>query len=93
MDNRYYENVIEEMKPFLNENEFKEKGEFFSNGKKAFSVKYDEEKQMYNLSIADVDAENGEIGEFKTNFSHSLTEDFNNQTERIDSLLQRYSFY
>ena len=66
MDNRYYENVIEEMKPFLNENEFKEKGEFFSNGKKAFSVKYDEETQMYNLSIADVDAENGEIGEFKT---------------------------
>ena len=29
-----------------------------------------------------------EIGEFKTNFSHSLTEDFNNQTERLDNRLR-----
>lgn len=66
MDNRYYENVIEEMKPFLDENEFKENGEIFSNGKKAFKVEYSEEKQTYSLNVADVDAESGDIGEFST---------------------------
>lgn len=29
-----------------------------------------------------------EIGEFKTDFSHSLTEDFNNQTEKLDNRLR-----
>ena len=29
-----------------------------------------------------------EIGEFKNDFSHSLTEDFNNQTERLDNRLR-----
>ena len=29
-----------------------------------------------------------EIGEFKTDFSHSLTEDFTNQTERLDNRLR-----
>ena len=29
-----------------------------------------------------------EIGEFKTDFSHSLTNDFNNQTERLDNRLR-----
>ena len=29
-----------------------------------------------------------EIGEFKTDFSHSLTTDFNNQTERLDNRLR-----
>lgn len=64
MDNKYYENVISEMKPFLDENGFKETENGFANDKKAFNVKYDEEKQMYILSVADVDAENGNIGEY-----------------------------
>lgn len=64
MDNRYYENVIEEMKPFMDENGFKAEGDVFSNGNKAFKVEYNEEKQMYNLNVADIDSENGNMGEF-----------------------------
>lgn len=52
------------MKPFLEENGFKENDNVFSNEKKAFTVKYDEEKQMYKLSVADVDSESGSIGEY-----------------------------
>lgn len=64
MDNRYYDNVIKEMQPFLDENGFvlKEDGSF-SNTKKAFTVKYDEAKQMYLLDVADVN--DGVAGEYK----------------------------
>ncbi|MBQ8648774.1 MAG: hypothetical protein IJ470_01730 [Clostridia bacterium] len=63
MDNRYYENVIKEMQPFLDEQSFvkKEDGSF-ANGKKAFKVEYDEAKQMYILNIADI--EEGKAGEY-----------------------------
>lgn len=63
MDNRYYENVIAEMKGFIDENSFKENDGVFINEKKAFSVKYDEEKQFYILSVADV--EDGTAGEYR----------------------------
>jgi len=63
LDNRYYENVIAEMQGFIDENGFKENDGVFSNEKKSFTVKYDEEKQFYILSVADV--EDGKAGDFR----------------------------
>lgn len=63
MDNRYYENVIKEMQPFLDENNFKtmEDGSFVSDTKKV-KVEYNEEKQTYCLFVADI--EDGEVKEY-----------------------------
>jgi len=55
LDNRYYENVISEMKPFIEEQGFvADDGGIFTNEKKAFEVIYDEARQMYILSVADI---------------------------------------
>lgn len=64
MDNRYYENVINEMQPFLDEQCFalKEDGSFL-NSKKSVKINYADERQMYVLSVADV-AEDGIIGDY-----------------------------
>ncbi len=65
MDNRYYENVIKEMQPFLDENGIKSIGnDIFANESKQFSVAYNENRQMYILSVADID-EDGAVLEFK----------------------------
>lgn len=63
MDNRYYDNVIAEMKPFLDENGFKalDDGCFACKTKK-IKIEYNDEKQMYSLFISDID--NGQAGEF-----------------------------
>ena len=63
MDNRYYENVINEMQPFFDEHGFKagEDGAF-SNGTKSFKVAYNDAKQTYTLSVADI-SEDG-VSEF-----------------------------
>ncbi len=59
MDNRYLDNVLSEMKSFLDENGFKADGEgCFKNDKKAIAVEYDEARQMYLLKTADI-AEDG----------------------------------
>lgn len=58
MDNRYLENVIAEMKPFLDENGFKEADGVYKNDKKAAAVEYSDERQMYILKTADI-AEDG----------------------------------
>lgn len=65
MDNRYYENVIEELRPFLDENgfSFKEDGSFQTEAK-AFKVEYNEQRQMYILLGADFN-ESGELGEYE----------------------------
>lgn len=62
MDNRYLENVISELNPFFEEKEIKPQGDIFANDTKAISVKYDEARQMYTLSVADI--QDGNIGEF-----------------------------
>lgn len=65
MDNRYFENVINEMKPFLDEQAFAlgDNGSY-ANGKKSVIINYADERQMYTLSVADI-AEDGELGEYK----------------------------
>ena len=62
MDNRFFPEVIKEMEPLLSEQGFKagENGEF-SNDTKKVLVAYDEEKQMYRFSIADIDGDYKEI--------------------------------
>ena len=62
MDNRFLPEVIKEMEPLLSEQGFKagENGEF-SNDTKKVLVAYDEEKQMYRFSIADIDGDYKEI--------------------------------
>lgn len=64
VDNRYYENVINEMQSFLDENGFKagEDGSF-SNATKSFKVAYNDAKQSYILSSANID-EDGNVSEF-----------------------------
>lgn len=62
MDNRYYDLVIEEMKPFFEEQGFRADGECFINEKKAVKVEYDEALQQYKLFGADVT--DGTVGEF-----------------------------
>ncbi len=63
MDNRYYENVIKEMKLFFDENGFKalEDGSFKCETKSA-KVEYNEARQMYVLNLADV--QEGNVGEY-----------------------------
>lgn len=59
MDNRYYDNVIAEMKPFLDENGFKAVSDYFENENKRIAVRYNDEKQTYSLLVADkTDGEN-----------------------------------
>ncbi len=82
MDNRYYENLIAEMKPFLDENGFKENENGFLNDKKAFYVEYNEEKQTYNLFIADVNAEDNSIGEY-SNVNSWLFDDSQNAKDAV----------
>ncbi len=62
MDNRYYDNVIAEMQPFLDENGFKSVEDSFINDNKKIAVVYDETKQTYSLLIASKDDE-GNFGE------------------------------
>ena len=53
------------MQPFLDENGFKSIGnDIFANESKQFSVAYNENRQMYILSVADID-EDGAVSEFK----------------------------
>ena len=54
MDNRYLENVINEMQPFLDENGFKLVDGVYKNDKKAAAVEYSDERQMYILKTADI---------------------------------------
>ena len=53
LDNRYFENVVNEMEPFLSEQGFTFNGENFESENKIVSVKYVDAKQMYTLLIAD----------------------------------------
>ena len=64
MDNRYFDNLLGEMAPFIEENGFKstEKG-VYVNDKKSFKIEYNEDKQVYTLCVADVDEEK-KIGEY-----------------------------
>ena len=58
MDNRFLGNVIAEIKPFFDENGFKEENGIYKNDKKAVLVEYSDERQMYVLKTADI-AEDG----------------------------------
>lgn len=65
MDNRYFDNVIAEIEPLLLENGLKKSGEgSFISETKSFTVAYNDDKQMYTLSVADV-LEDGELTEPK----------------------------
>lgn len=62
MDNRYFDKVINEMLPFLEEQGFKpaEDG-VFENESRKIKIAYDEPRQMYTLSAAEI--EDGTAGE------------------------------
>lgn len=63
LDNRFYDSVIAEMQPFFDENGFKAQSDgSFLNEKKSAKIEYNEARQMYTLSIADVT--DGNIGEY-----------------------------
>lgn len=52
MDNRYFDKVIGEMKPFLDEQGFELIENKFENDEKIIAVDFDDARQMYTLSIA-----------------------------------------
>ncbi|MBO7218162.1 MAG: hypothetical protein J6V50_05620, partial [Clostridia bacterium] len=62
MDNRYYGSVIAEMQNFFEENGFKESGDTFANEKFSVKIEYDEARQVYNLSLAEIN--DGKVGEY-----------------------------
>lgn len=63
MDNRYYDGVIAEMKPFLEEHGFVQRDDgSFRGESKAFLVEYSEPRQMYLLKAAEVEGET--VGEY-----------------------------
>lgn len=65
MDNKYFENVINEMKPFLDENSFKEVGDCFENEKLSVKVAYSEERQMYTLAVANIEEAASDAREYR----------------------------
>lgn len=76
MDNRYLQNVINEMQSFLDENGFKAVDGIYKNDKKAASVEYNDERQMFVLKTADI-AEDGSFELSEVNawlFDDSQTE-------------------
>lgn len=77
LENRHYGVIIEEMKPFLDENGFKEQDGAFISETKACKITYDETKQVYNLLAASVSE--GSVGEYVTVTSYLFDE---NQTEK-----------
>ncbi len=79
MDNRYYNNVITEMKPFLDENGFKPNGDLFENDNKRIAVEYNEKLQTYSLSVATKDEE-GNFGEM-TAINSWLFDDSQNEKD------------
>lgn len=62
MDNRYLENVINELTPFFEENSIKEKDGVYLGETKAIAINYDEARQMFTLSVAEIT--DGNIGEY-----------------------------
>ena len=52
LDNRYYDNLINSMKPFFDENGFKNNDNIFSNEKIKVKIEYNEPKQMYLLFVS-----------------------------------------
>lgn len=62
LENKYFDSVLKEMQPFFDENGIKEKDGIYVNDTKAIEIKYDENRQMYLLLVADIEEEN--IGEF-----------------------------
>ncbi len=76
MDNRYYDNLIGEMKPFFDENGFvcRDDGSFRGETK-SFRIEYSEERQMYLLKVADFT--DGAVGEY-TEISSWLFDDTQN---------------
>lgn len=75
MENIYFDVVIDEMKPFLEENGFKAQDDIFANDAKAIKVEYDAEKALYKLFIADVT--DGNTGEYALCSSYLFDENSN----------------
>ncbi len=63
MDNKYFDNVLNELKPFFEENGITEKDGIFLNDTKSIVIKYEDERQMYTLSVADI--EEGNVGDYR----------------------------
>lgn len=82
MDNRYYNQVVEEMKPFLTEQGFTQRADGDFHGEsKVFRVTYDEPRQMYLLFAAER-TQNGTVGEF-SEISAWLFDDSQNEKDAV----------
>lgn len=75
LENNYFDVVLGEMKPFLDENGFKEADGYFATDAKALKVEYDEEKTLYKLFVADVT--DGNVGEYALTSSYLFDQNSN----------------
>ncbi len=55
MDNKYFEVIIKELKPFFSENNIEIKDGYYANEQKAIKIDYDENRKMFTLSVAEID--------------------------------------
>lgn len=82
MDNRFIDVVINEMKPFLDEQGFKASEDYtFENGKKKIRIEYVDEKQIYRLLGADIN-EDGSTAEL-TELTSWLFDDTQNKNDAV----------
>ncbi len=63
LENKYFDSVLSEMNELIKEIGLKVDGNILSNDEKSVKIEYSENRQMYTLSVADVNE--GKIGEYK----------------------------
>ncbi len=63
LENKYFDSVLAEMQEVIKEANLSLDGNILKNNTKSVKIEYIEEKQLYTIAVADIDAEN--VGEYK----------------------------
>ena len=63
LENKYFDSVLAEMQDIIKEANLKIEGNILKNETKSAKIEYLEDKQLYTISVADVNGD--EIGEYK----------------------------
>lgn len=63
MENKYFDSVLSEMQEIIKQADLKVEGNILTNDTKSVKIEYLEDKQIYQMSIANI--EDGNVGEYK----------------------------
>ena len=63
MENKYFDSVLAEMQEVIKEANLTVEGNILKNESKSVKIEYIDEKQLYTISIADINGD--EVGEYK----------------------------